>query len=92
MHKDGLYTKYRVFREPDVETQEGHPVEVIAYCFVNGPDEGTSIEEVDDGMLFVLRPANDRHAQVALAAYAESCRDEMPQLSADVLDMLGDSR
>lgn len=34
---------------------------------------------------FVLRYATDRHARAALVAYAESCRDEYPQLAADLL-------
>lgn len=30
---------------------------------------------------FVLRPAKDIHAKVALQAYAESCKDENPELA-----------
>ena len=94
MHKDGMYTKYRVFREPDIETSEGHPVEIVAYYYLSPPvgNMGENLIEVDDGMLFVLRPVNDKHAQVALAAYAESCLQDMPKLSQDITDMLGDSR
>lgn len=33
---------------------------------------------------FVLRYARDPHAQKALAAYADSCENEMPGLAADL--------
>lgn len=36
------------------------------------------------GAVFVLAYANDPHARAALAAYAESCREDYPQLAADL--------
>jgi hypothetical protein len=34
---------------------------------------------------FVLDLTHDKHAPAALRAYAESCKDEYPQLAADLL-------
>ena len=87
-----LYTKYRVFREPEEETIDGHPVRAVASYFVEyqGPDGEVwaPLEEVEE-FVFVLKPDNDHHAQVAVAAYAASCRLESPQLSNDLTEMLG---
>lgn len=33
---------------------------------------------------FVLRYTTDPHARAAIAAYADSCRDEYPRLAADL--------
>lgn len=43
-------------------------------------DTGEPVE----GPLFVLAYGRDPHARVALAAYAESVAEELPQLSADL--------
>jgi hypothetical protein len=37
------------------------------------------------GPVFVLAYATDPHARAALAAYAESCRKDYPQLSDDLI-------
>ncbi len=92
------YTKYRVFREPDIDSPGGHPVDVMAN-YLAGFEFDTEgkgevwepLEEVTDGMFFVLRPTKDHHARVALAAYAASCAKEHPLLSDDLFDMLHDS-
>jgi len=94
----GIHTKYRVFREPNVETDEGHPVSVNA-SYLSGTEFGPdgvgevweSLEEITDGMFFLLRPATDHHARVALAAYAASVGATDIQLAEDIWDMLGDA-
>ena len=45
-------------------------------------------EEVND--CFVLRPAHDPHAVAALKAYAESCINENPALTSDILYWLNE--
>lgn len=42
----------------------------------------------DDCWYFVLDPKHDRHARVALAAYAESVRRDYPHLSDDLRAMV----
>jgi hypothetical protein len=37
------------------------------------------------GPVFVLAYADDPHARAALVAYAESCRQDYPRLSADLI-------
>ena len=44
--------------------------------------------EAVDAFTFVLKPNNDHHARVAIAAYAASCAIEKPQLSKDLYDLL----
>lgn len=85
---DGLYEKYRVFKEPDNDYEEGHPVPVIGPHFL--PDEyGDAIElEEVTTFVFVLKPDTDHHARVALAAYAASCHQDRPQLSDDLMRLL----
>lgn len=38
----------------------------------------------DMGPYFILEYAGDVHARKAMAAYAESCQDEKPELAADI--------
>lgn len=42
-----------------------------------------------DGWYFVLRE-DDRHSDAALAAYADSCEDEFPELAADLRKVVRD--
>ena len=86
--KDGLYEKYRVFKEP--EEAEQHPTMMTAY-FDYGPEDVRvgMAEEVMD-FVFVLKPSTDHHARVALAAYCLSVADEKPQLAEDLWEILGD--
>lgn len=84
--KDELYEKYRVFYEPEEPGDVGHPVEVEASY--RGPGlNWFDLLEVD-GAYFVLRPENDHHARVAMAAYAYSCRQEFPHLAVDIIQMI----
>jgi hypothetical protein len=96
--RDELYWKYRVFKEPfgkeDYPDEEliGHPAEVDAkYKSVeddgNGFEVWADMDEVE-GDFFVLRPEDDHHARVAMAAYAYSCSRDYPHLAADIVHML----
>lgn len=38
----------------------------------------------DMGPYFILEYASDRHARKALAAYADSCQEDKPELAADI--------
>lgn len=40
------------------------------------------------GFCFVLEVEKDPHARVALKAYAESCKEEYPELAADLNNLL----
>lgn len=84
--QDGLYDKYRVFREP-VDAPE-HPVDIHAVWMKTkiGP---TILEEVE-GFVFVLKPDTDPHAEVALAAYAMSVKEDKPQLARDLWSVILD--
>lgn len=90
--EDGLYYKYRVFREP--EDVEAHPVPMTAYykrLYELGAKEDPIgyAKEVTD-FIFPLKPDTDHHARVALAAYATSVSEERPELAKDLFDVLRD--
>lgn len=87
MEPDELYVKYRIFHEPSVEV---HPAEVTASYKADG-DRPRPLYEVE-GFLFPLKPDTDRHARVALAAYAESVRVDRPRLAEDLDLILADLR
>lgn len=72
----GLYGKYEVhkLRKTTREYEGGSRV--------------THIERVDPGPVFVLAYTKDPHARVALAAYADSCEAEYPELAADLREQL----
>ena len=56
---------------------------------VSRVDGGTDIGEKHcDCIHFVLDINHDPHGRVALKAYAESCADEYPELSCDLLLLL----
>lgn len=84
---DGLYAKYRVFREPDNVLEGDHPVGVDA-VYRNEKGIEDFMEEVKE-FVFVLKPDSDPHAKVALAAYAQSVSREKPLLSLDLWEVLG---
>lgn len=98
--QDGLYEKYRVFREPTRDSQgkpvSEHPVPIDPPVFRSAfTDRGgnefaivTELEEITDEFVFVLKPSTDRHARTALAAYAWSVRDDKPILHADLVHVL----
>lgn len=93
--EDGLYYKYRVFKEP--EEAESHPVMMTAYYrrdrelenLGENPDPIGYAKEVTD-FIFPLKPDTDHHARVALAAYAISVSEEKPHLARDLFDVLRD--
>lgn len=88
MPKDEHYWKYRVFHEPSASEGIGHPVPMEAlFLSDETTDEYTEASEVK-GAFFVLRPEHDHHARVAMAAYAYSCRKELPHLAADIIGMI----
>lgn len=89
MPKDELYEKYRVFREPDhgrLQHDKLDPVPFHAEFLTeeDGEYEVWEYAEEVEGFFFVLRPESDHHARVALAAYMASCKEEFPNLSADL--------
>lgn len=43
-------------------------------------------EIVDPNITFTLIPEHDPHAIIAIQAYVEACRDEMPGLASDLED------
>ena len=87
--RDKFYDKYRLFYEPNTETEDGHPVAVVADYRtgydMHGGELWLPMTEVED-FFFVLRPKTDHHARVALSAYAASCQETYPQLSNDLFD------
>ena len=93
MTDDALaYPKYRVFREPIAETEDGHPVRMVAAFYLGYHDHDgevwESVEEVES-FTFVLKPDSDLHARAAIEAYITSCRGELPQLAEDLAQALG---
>ena len=80
---DGLVDKYRVFRIP--ANVEGAELDLLPTLDAEGTQ--VVLQEVD-AFTFVLKPNNDHHARVAIAAYAASCTIEKPQLSKDLYDLL----
>ncbi len=89
---DGLYYKYRVFKEPKGNTFAHpvlpHPVPIRA-TWRAGEAGGGELEEVQE-FTFTLKPDADHHARVALAAYAKSVAQEKPRLHDDLMEVLGD--
>lgn len=85
--QDGLYEKYRVFKEPD--DAETHPVQVDAF-WMKSRTKRIELEEVED-FVFVLKPDTDPHALVALSAYAMSVKKDKPHLAADLWSVIFDN-
>ena len=86
--EERLHIKYRVFREPETVFEEAHPVPMIP-LYVSKMGSMLQAEEVDD-FVFVLRPGTDRHAVVALMAYAASVKGENPGLAGDLFGVLAE--
>jgi len=96
----GLYAKYRVFREPQFDDAR-NPIEIHPVPLECGPVYGTpadkdsdltiisAMEEITD-FVFVLKPENDPHARVAIAAYAWSVKGEDPSLWGDLMNVLAE--
>lgn len=88
--EDGLYFKYRVFKEPDnVYT---HPTALLASynSITEGAGQMAALAEEVRSFVFVLKPDTDHHARVALAAYAKSVAIEKPRLHNDLMEILTD--
>lgn len=96
---DGLYEKYRVFKEPTRDSQGNEPAEHPVS--LDPPLWRTSIPEDEHFVIleelgevqsftFVLKPDNDPHARVAIAAYAWSVKDEKPALFRDLMEVLSE--
>ena len=52
------------------------------------PEYGPGAIKPTNGLCFVLKPFLDPHAKVAFRAYAESVKDENPQLADDILAVI----
>lgn len=84
LEHEGIYPKYLVFKHPDFI-----PVGVSAWVSASLGEgvEMSPLHQVED-FVFVLKPDSDVHARIAIAAYAESVRQENDQLSVDLFDVL----
>lgn len=83
--RDDLYTKYRVFREPDnVST---HPVPMIAQYYEKD-QRGTTVAQEVEEFVFVLKPDTDPAARIALLTYAASVAMTKPQLANDLHNII----
>ncbi len=86
---DGIYPKYVVFKHPDFIPEL---IEAVAYHphpqegGFRPPDTLFPIRE----FVFVLKPGTDKHARVAIAAYAESVRYDKPELSHELRQIISD--
>lgn len=99
--KDGLYFKYRVFKEPDRDSQGNpphtHPVNIDPPTWKSTYQnrEGEVVHLVEElgeveEFIFPLKPDTDHHARVAMAAYAASIQEEKPLLAQDLWVLLAD--
>lgn len=82
----GLYPKYLVFKHPKLDIASISAEAVVLDGEVGGK---VPLDLVND-FTFILKPIKDKHARVALAAYAESCKEEYPHLSQDIYEVLSD--
>lgn len=92
---DGLYDKYRVYKEPHDVDEHPVPADGPRYTtnktYAPGKPIEAYMEEVRE-FVFVLKPDSDPHARVAMAAYAESVQGEKPMLAEDLRSVLRDTR
>lgn len=79
----GIYPKYLIYKYPKGIS----PLDIRTAVATSNTTE--VLEPVDD-FCFVLKPLHDKHARIAMAAYAESVKEEKPQLAADLYEILGD--
>ncbi len=90
LKKDGLYFKYRVYREPQDALSHPTPM-MVTYNSLEGVGAGKSaLAEEVPSFVFVLKPDSDHHARVALAAYAKSVALDKPRLHDDLMEILSD--
>lgn len=93
----GIYPKYVVFKHPsewEMNKRPGIDPEFVARGLWPVPNTNIRYEKLDmelvNDFVFVLKPISDKHARIALAAYAESVKEEKPQLSRDIYEVLSD--
>lgn len=80
----GIYPKYVVFKHPDFIPfwLEGRAAP---------PEIGHSVPlELVGDFCFVLKPGSDRHARVAIAAYAQSVMEDKPLLGEELMQIISD--
>jgi len=85
----GIYPKYVVFKHPEYE-----PTWIEAQTFsISGPtfpgEQGDKLDLVEE-FIFVLKPGSDRHARVAMAAYAQSVMEDKPLLGEELMQIVAD--
>lgn len=85
----GIYPKYVVFKHPKQEVEHFQAKAWIPQPGYENAWDIPTLELVDD-FVFVLKPIKDKHARIAMAAYAESVKEEKPQLAKDLYEILGD--
>lgn len=85
----GIYPKYLVFHYIEGHDWSNEKFQVYARHENKDVHHVHNLDEVDD-FCFVLKPIKDKHARVALAAYAESVKDEKPNLHRDIMEVLSD--
>ena len=81
---EGIYPKYVVFKHPDFV-----PEQVIAHAYEQAMGIGMNLPIVEE-FVFVLKPGTDRHARVAIAAYAQSVMEEKPLLGEELMQIVAD--
>ena len=80
----GIYPKYVVFKHPSFV-----PEQVIAHAYEEVMGIGMNLPRVEE-FVFVLKPGTDRHARVALAAYAQSVMVDKPLLGEELMQVIAD--
>ncbi len=84
LETEGIYPKYVVFKHPGFV-----PEQVIAHAYEQVMGIGMNLPRVKE-FVFVLKPGTDKHARVAIAAYAESVRYDKPVLSQELRQIISD--
>ncbi len=85
---EGIYPKYMVFKHPDFIPDL---IEAYAYHQYTGAGFTPPMPLLPIGeFVFVLKPGTDKHARVAIAAYAESVRYDKPILSSELRQIISD--
>ncbi len=87
----GLYPKYVVFKHPGyvVAAFEGSAIVDFTDRAGDLAFTGRPLEQVED-FYFVLKPGSDRHARVAMAAYAQSVMEDDPLLGEELMQIIND--
>ncbi len=87
----GLYPKYVVFKHPEYEAAAFEAYAVVGFTDRGGKlaYNSRTIDQVED-FYFVLKPGSDRHARVAMAAYAQSVMEDDPLLGEELMQIIND--